>query len=457
MPEELIISISGLRGVVGQNLTAPVATAYGSAFGTFLKRTSSAGGGNLTICLGRDSRTSGPMLAAAVAEGLTNAGIDIIDVGLVTTPTASIMTRHLSCAGGVMITASHNPIEYNGIKLFLANGMTPPADQAAHIRQIFEKKNFALAPEKDHGSTTINTQAYDTHIAKVLKIINAELIASKQYSVVLDSVNGAGGPITKKLLAQLGCQTIAVNDAPTGIFDHAPEPLAENLTVLCEIVKAKKVNIGFAQDPDADRLAIVDENGRYIGEEYTLALAAKYIFSKQSGSAATNLATSRMIDDVAQAVGSTIIRTAVGEANVADAMLKDNCIIGGEGNGGVIDLRVGTTRDSLVAIALVFELMAETGKKLGDLVAEIPSYIMKKEKFAADTAVAAKMIKAARQRFPDARVNTTDGCRLDFADGWILLRTSNTEPVIRVFVEAKDTVAAEKYTHAMAQIRAKAI
>jgi len=455
MADELIISISGMRGIVGQNLTAPIASAYGSAFGTFLKRSAAAEGHRLTVCLGRDSRTSGPMLASAVIKGLNSVGIDIIDVGLVTTPTASIMTTNLKCAGGVMITASHNPIQYNGIKLFLNNGMTPPGEQAAQIREIYTSEDFDLLPSKDCGSVALNKLAYNVHIDKVLRIVDKELIASKKFRVVLDSVNGAGGPITKKLLAELGCETIAINDEPSGIFEHTPEPTAENLTSLCEIVKAKKVDIGFAQDPDADRLVIVDENGKYIGEEYTLALAAKYVLSKQKGDVATNLATSRMIDDIARASDSSVIRTAVGETNVADAMLKNNCIIGGEGNGGVIDLRVGTTRDSLVAIAIVLELMAETGKTITQLVSEIPVYVMRKEKFAADGAVAEKMIETARDRFPEAKVDMTDGCRLDFEDGWISLRTSNTEPIVRVFVEATDKTTADRYMDAMTKIRSR--
>lgn len=452
MADKLIISISGMRGIVGVNLTAPVATAYGAAFGTFLKR-SAEDGTKLTVCLGRDSRTSGLWLASAVTTGLTSVGIDVINVGLVTTPTASIMTTHLKCAGGVMITASHNPIEYNGIKLLLANGMTPPAEQSSQIREIYSRQQFDTLDPKDRGSVTLNKQAYNVHIDKVLQIVDKKLIASKKYRVVLDSVNGAGAPVTKKLLAELGCETIAINDEPSGIFEHTPEPTAENLTKLCEIVKAKKVDIGFAQDPDADRLAIVDENGTFISEEYTLALAAKHAFSKQTGTAATNLATSRMIDDIANSAGGKVIRTAVGEANVADAMLKNNCIIGGEGNGGVIDLRVGTTRDSLVAIAVILELIAETGKTITQLASEIPAYVMKKEKFTADSSVAQKMIEASKACFPDAAVDMTDGCRLDFEDGWISMRTSNTEPIVRVFVEAKDKDTAAQYMDAMAQIR----
>jgi phosphomannomutase len=331
--------------------------------------------------------------------------------------------------------------------------MTPPLKQAAQIKQIYLENELDLVDSKDCGSAGLNMKAYDTHIGRVLGVVDDKLIASKKFKVVLDSVNGAGGPITKKLLAQLGCEAIAINDDPSGIFEHTPEPTAENLTALCDVVKARQVDIGFAQDPDADRLAIVDENGKYIGEEYTLALAAKYVLNKHSGIAAANLATSRMIDDIAQQTDSRVIRTAVGEANVADAMVANNCVIGGEGNGGVIDLRVGKTRDSLLAVALVLELMAETGKKVSELVAEIPSYIMKKDKFPADAEIAKKMFDAAKEKFPDAKIDMTDGCRLDFDDAWLSLRTSNTEPIMRVFVEAADESAANKYMDALDQIR----
>ena len=236
------------------------------------------------------------------------------------------------------------------------------------------------------------------------------------------------------MLAKLGCEVSAINDEPTGLFAHEPEPTAENLRGLCEIVKTKGAEVGFAQDPDADRLAIVDENGNYIGEEYSLALAAQYIFGKRTGRAATNLSTSRMIDDIAERAGGRVIRTAVGEANVAAAMLEHDCIIGGEGNGGVIDLRVGPVRDSLVGIALVLQLMAETGKTVSQLVGEIGGYYMSKD-------------------FADAKLDTTDGCRFDFDDGWLHLRASNTEPVMRVIVEAKDRRTAEKYVDAVLKVR----
>ena len=442
-----------MRGIVGENLTASVAVEYGCAFGTFLKETSAGENEKLSVCIGRDSRPSGEMLKSAVTEGLCKVGADVIDLGVVTTPGVGIMVRELGCSGGVVVTASHNPAQYNGIKLLLGNGIAPPTDAAEQIKQYFLDKRFALVDSANCGQVTSNDQTDATHIARVLGIVDKEVISARKFTVVLDSVNGAGGRVTKKLLAELGCVVSAVNDEPTGLFAHAPEPTAENLIGLCEVVKNKGAEIGFGQDPDADRLAIVDEAGTYIGEEYTLALAAKYIFSKKTGKAATNLSTSRMLDDVAEKAGGQVIRTAVGEANVAAAMLEHNCIIGGEGNGGVIDLRVSPIRDSLVGIALVLQLMAETGKTISRLVSEIGGYYMSKDKFAADKSQAEQILKSAKERFADAKLDTTDGCRFDFDDGWLHLRVSNTEPVMRVIVEAKDRGTAQKYIDVVLNIR----
>jgi len=454
MAEKLIISISGMRGIIGENLTAAIAAEYSCAFGTFLKE-NRVGRQKLSACIGRDSRPSGQMLASAVTAGLCSAGVDVVDLGIVTTPGVGIMARHLGCSGGVIITASHNPIQYNGIKLLLGNGIAPPQRAAEKIKGYFLDRKFAFVDSANCGKVTVNEQTDDIHIAKVLAIVDKKTIAEKKFKVVLDSVNGAGGRVTKKLLSELGCKVFAVNDEPTGLFAHTPEPTAENLRGLCRIVKAKKVDVGFAQDPDADRLAVIDENGFYIGEEYTLALAARYIFSKKKGSAATNLSTSRMIDDVAEKAGGKVFRTPVGEANVAAAMLKHKCIIGGEGNGGVIDLRVGPIRDSLVGIALILELMAETGKTVSELAGEIGGYYMSKDKFAADKSQAERIIDSAKKIFAEAKVNTADGCRFDFDDGWVHLRTSNTEPVMRIIVEAKDKSTAQKYIDAVLDIRKK--
>jgi len=451
--EQLIISVSGMRGIVGENLTASIATDYGCAFGTFLEESCAGRKERLSVCVGRDSRPSGQKLLSAVAEGLCAVGIDVIDLRVVTTPCVGIMLRELGCAGGVVVTASHNPGQYNGIKLLLSNGVAPPSDAAEQIKQYFFDKHFGLVNSSDCGKVTSNEQSDTIHIAKVLAIVDRGEIAAKKFKVVLDSVNGAGGRVTKKMLAELGCEVSAINDEPSGLFAHGPEPTAENLRGLCEIVKTEGAEIGFAQDPDADRLAIVDENGHYIGEEYSLALAAKYIFSKKTGKAATNLSTSRMIDDVAEKAGGQVIRTAVGEANVAAAMLEHDCIIGGEGNGGVIDLRVGLVRDSLVGIALVLQLMAETGKTVSQLVGEIGGYYMSKDKFAADKSQAEQILDLAKKMFTGAKLDITDGCRFDFEDGWLHLRASNTEPVMRVIVEAKDRRTAEKYVDVVLKIR----
>jgi phosphomannomutase len=446
-----------MRGIVGENLTPSIAAEYGCAFGKFLKNRHTDKKGKLSVCIGRDSRSSGQMLKSAVATGLCTVGIDVVDLGLVTTPGVGIMVRELQCNGGVIITASHNPIQYNGIKLLLGNGVAPPAEEAERIRQYFFDKHFALVDSPDYGRVTFNEQTDARHIARVLAIVNKEAIAAKKFKAVLDSVNGAGGRVTKKMLAELGCEVIAINDEPSGIFAHRPEPTARNLTGLCRVVKEKEADIGFAQDPDADRLAIVNEAGTYIGEEYTLALAAKYIFSRKTGKAATNLSTSRMLDDIAEKAGGQVIRTAVGEANVAAAMLKHNCIIGGEGNGGVIDLRVGPIRDSLVGIALVLQLMAETGKTVSQLAGEITGYYMGKDKFAAEQTQAQQILKLAKKAFADAKLDTTDGCRFDFDDGWLHLRASNTEPVMRVIVEAKNQSIARKYIDAVLNIRRRVL
>ncbi|MHC4520831.1 MAG: phosphohexomutase domain-containing protein, partial [Planctomycetota bacterium] len=312
---------------------------------------------------------------------------------------------------------------------------------------------FDFVPSPECGKVTANSETDRIHLEKVLAVVDTQQISLRSYKVVLDSVNGAGAPVAKRLLAALGCEVVAINDEPTGLFGHEPEPTAANLRGLCDRVKSEKADVGFAQDPDADRLALVDEHGVYIGEEYTLALAAKQIYGGGSGVAAANLSTSRMIDDVAKAADGRVVRTPVGEANVAKAMIENDCVIGGEGNGGVIDLRVGPIRDSLVAMALVLQLMAETGRSVSQLVAEIGGYSMHKEKFAVDASQAGQIIDLAKEKYAGAQVNTADGCRFDFEDAWVHLRSSNTEPVMRVIVEATDEAVAHRYLDDVAEIR----
>lgn len=450
MTQELIISISGMRGLIGENLSPEIAAAYGCAFGAFL--TEQKPGKKLSVAIGRDSRPSGQMLFSGVAAGLTASGVNVIDLGICSTPGVGIMLRYLQCDGGVIITASHNPVAYNGIKLLLDNGIAPPRQLAQDIVRRYQQRAFLLVDSLHCGKISCNGQTPRVHTEKILAVVNPGEISKRRYKVVLDSVNGAGGLGGKLLLEKLGCEIIPMNIEPTGLFAHTPEPTAENLVSLCEQVKRHQADIGFAQDPDADRLAIVDEHGRYIGEEYSLALAAKYVFGKQTGTAAANLSTSRMIDDIAAAAGGTVIRTAVGEANVAEAMVKHNCIIGGEGNGGIIDLRIGPIRDSLVGMAMVLQLMAETGKTAGQLADELGGYVMTKTKYPADAKQAQAIIEKARAVFSNARIDTTDGCRFDLSDGWIHIRTSNTEPIMRIIMETRDVAVSNYYSEKLEAI-----
>ncbi len=452
--QDLIISISGLRGIVGENLDASVALRYACSFATFLKN--SKGKKKLKIAVGTDSRPSGDMIKSAVMAGLSSMGAEVIDVGLVTTPTVGIMIRELVCDGGLVITASHNPIEYNGIKLLTSKGIAPPIGMAQKVKELYEGGEFSAVSSVECGRITVDHSGDANHIKKILECVKRNQIAPQRFRVVLDSVNGTGGRPTKRLLSIYGCRITALNDKPTGMFAHNPEPREENLASLCDAVKKLGSDIGFAQDPDADRLAVVDENGRYIGEEYTLALAAKNILAHQKGTVVTNLSTSRMIDDIAREAGCDVIRTPVGEANVAQTMLKVNSPIGGEGNGGVIDLRVGPIRDSLIGIALILQLCAVTGKRVSELVAEIPAYEMNKEKFNADKKQADKILTQAKKAFKKAEINESDGCRFDFEEGWMHLRTSNTEPVIRLISEFKKGADSAKYVEKIRAIIEKA-
>lgn len=455
MSQELIISISGMRGLIGENLFPETASAYGAAFGTLLKQRQSEK--KLCVAVGRDSRPSGTMIFSAVASGLAAVGIDVVDLGICSTPAVGVMLRHLKCDGGIVITASHNPAPYNGIKLLLENGIAPPKEMAEQIIRMYHQKRFSFVDSLNCGRIDTNPEANRIHVNKVISIVDKNAIAAKGFKVVLDSVNGAGGPEGIQLLEALGCEVIPMNSEPTGLFAHAPEPTAENLKTLCQKVAETGTDIGFAQDPDADRLAIVDETGSCIGEEFTLAFAARHVFSQKRGPAAVNLSTSRMIDDIAKQAGCTVIRTPVGEANVANAMVQNNCVIGGEGNGGIIDLRVGSIRDSLVGMALTLALLTKTEKTVSDLAAEVGGYTMYKSKFPADKQTASVIIEKAKSVFVDAAVNTSDGCRFDLPDGWIHLRTSNTEPIMRVIIETKTPEKANEYTEQIEAIQQKVL
>ncbi|NLF31166.1 MAG: phosphoglucosamine mutase [Planctomycetes bacterium] len=444
----LMVSVSGVRGEIGRTLTPEIAAQFGSAFGTML-------GAGATVVVGRDSRPSGPMIRSAVISGLLACGVRAIDLGLVTTPGAALMTGELKADGGVVITASHNPLPWNGIKFLRPTGLGLSVEAAARLKQIWESRDYAYVDPARCGTETTNDSTHATHVGKVLSIVDVKAIARRRFKVVLDSVNGAGGVGTAMLLKKLGCELIPMNAEPTGLFAHTPEPTEANLTDLCAEVARCGAAVGFAQDPDADRLALVDEHGTYIGEEYTLALCAAYVLGGRTGSAAANLSTSRMIDDIAARHGGTVFRTPVGEANVAGRMLEEGCIIGGEGNGGIIDPRVVPVRDSMAGMALVLAYLTATGRTLGELVGDIPRYAMIKAKFPCPADAAPKVAAAARKQYAGrkgAAFNDSDGLRIDLPSGWVHVRASNTEPIMRIIAEAPARDAAEALVEEVRQI-----
>jgi phosphomannomutase len=467
----LILSVSGARGIVGTSMTPSVAAAFAAAFGSFVKATT--GRADPVFCLGRDSRPSGEMLAAAAAAGLASIGGRVIELGVVTTPTAAVMIGHHRAEGGMVITASHNPIIWNGLKCLNADGGAPPKRDVDEIIRRFREREVDYAAVEDLQSSKRDKSSHETHVAKVLAHIDSASIRAGQFKVVLDSVNGAGCAAGRMLLDELGCEVIHLNGEPTGLFSHTPEPIEENLTELAALTRSFRAVCGFAQDPDADRLAIVDENGRYIGEEYTLVLAAKRLLDLRAAAGETgevvlaaNLSTSRMIDDLAGRYENVkVVRTPVGEANVAEAMktpapgrgpgqaygsrtgpTSGGALVGGEGNGGLIFPPVCWVRDSLTAMALVLGLLADDPRKrpLSEIVDEMPRYCMiKRKQPLASPDAAAGILKNVPSTFSGARIDTSDGVRLDFDDGWVHLRPSNTEPIIRLIAEAQTTERAE--------------
>ncbi len=447
MEDRLIVSVSGVRGTIGGTLTPEVACQFGCAFGTMIRRASD-GQRPLRVALGRDTRPSGPMIAHAVTAGLVSCGVNVTDLGVASTPAIALMTRLLKADGGVIITASHNPSQYNGIKTLQPIGTGLWAADATRLKEIWESRQFAYAGVDSLGEEAREGRASGFHVDAVCATADVTGVAARRFKVVLDSINGAGSVEAPMLLSKLGCEVAQINGEPNGRFAHTPEPLEENLQGLCQAVRRHRAHVGFALDPDADRLAVVDETGRYIGEEYTLALAAAFVLSRRKGVIATNLVTSRMVDDIASLAGCRVVRTPTGEANVVQAMLAEGqrCILGGEGNGGVIDPRVGLVRDSLVGMATILQLLAQTGKPLSQVVAGLPAYVMLKTKFPCAAGAVPAMLARAREALaarPGAKLNDADGLRADLEEGWVCVRASNTEPIVRIIAEARTREAAD--------------
>jgi len=443
--DALMIGVSGMRGTIGGTLTPEVVSRMAAAFATYLKQTQKPVNDKyFRVVFGRDSRPSGSWVRDMAAGTLTASGIEVIDLDIVTTPGVAMMVKHLQADAGMIATASHNPIEWNGLKFLNRHSVAPPPEAAGEVRKLYDDRATSYVRVQELIQPKKNSETHALHVKRVLDYVDILGISTKRYKVVLDSVNGAGCVATATLLSKLGCQVVHLNGTPDGQFAHEPEPTAKNLTGLCEEVRRQKANVGFAQDPDADRLAVVDENGNYIGEEYSLALAARLVLSKKPGVAVTNLSTSRMLDDIAAKFGGRVIRTAVGEANVVDAMIKHGSTIGGEGNGGVIDPRIVPGRDSMVGMAYILQLMAATGKTISELVAELPRYEIVKTKFECRREDAERAVEAIKKTFAHEKVDTQDGIRIDWPNSWVHARASNTEPIMRIIAEAPDRATAEK-------------
>lgn len=434
-----------MRGVVGSTLTPSVVTRMASAFAVWLRQgPAPLNGRGYRVVFGRDSRPSGNWVQDAASAALIASGIELIDLDVVTTPGVAMMLKHLGADAGVIATASHNPVEWNGLKFLNRDAVAPPPADAVAIRKLYDENRSSLTSVHELIPPQRNGETHALHVRRVLEHVDTLGISSKRFKVVLDSVNGAGCVATATMLNKLGCQLIHLNGIPNGKFAHEPEPTEKNLTGLADEVRRQKAHVGFAQDPDADRLAIVDEEGTYIGEEYSLALAARLILSKKKGATAvTNLSSSRMLDDIAAKYDGRLIRTPVGEANVIQAMLENGAVIGGEGNGGVIDPRIVPGRDSLVGIAYVLQLMTATGKSISQLVKELPRYEIVKTKFECRREDANRAVEAIKSRFASERIDTKDGIRIDWDDSWVHARPSNTEPIMRIIAEAPTRQAAE--------------
>ena len=429
----LMVSVSGIRGRVGEALTPDVVASYAAAFGAWaLARTPGK-----PIVVGRDSRVSGPMFHRIAIGALQSVGANVIDIGLTTTPTCQLAVEDHHAAGGIMLSASHNPIEWNALKLIGPSGLFLEASQGAEMRAVRER-GIPRATWDKLGAVELDSAAADRHIARILALhhLDVKAIRARKFKVALDCVRGAGSVIVPQLLEQLGCQVTGIHLEPDGRFPHPPEPVPENLGDLERLVMSAGADIGLAVDPDVDRLALVSDAGKAIGEDYTLALASMLVLRHRKGAVVTNLSTSLVVEEAVRRGGSTLTRAPVGEVNVAVRMRELKAVIGGEGNGGVILAEMHLGRDAPVGIALILQLLTETGKSLSALVADLPRYAIVKDKLDRPKASLDSVYAALRRAFSDAEADMQDGLRLAWSDRWLHVRPSGTEPIVRVIAEA---------------------
>ncbi len=437
--DTLMVSVSGVRGIVGKDLTPELVARYAAAFGTLVTN----GERPPAVVLARDARVSGPMYAAAAAAGLVSVGCRVIDAGLIPTPTAQLAVEHHGAGGGLVITASHNPIEWNALKFVGADGLFLDEPTAARL-QALVAGTLARASWDGLGDTTRDDGAVQRHVDRVLALplVDHARIRARRFTVALDCVRGAGGTIMPQLLEALGCTVSAIHAETDGRFPRAPEPIPEHLGDLGALVRRTGADLGIAVDPDVDRLALVDGSGTPIGEDYTLAFAVEAVLRRRAGPVVVNLSTSLVVDDVARAYGVTVARAPVGEANVARAMRRAGAVVGGEGNGGVMLPALHLGRDAPLAAALVLDLLAATGDTVGDRVAARPRYTIVKAKAPRGADLAAAY-GALTTQFPDAAADRQDGLRLAWADRWLHVRPSGTEPIVRFIAEARSRDAAD--------------
>jgi len=444
-----MVGVSGIRGIVGKDLTPENVARYAAAFGVWAMRGKAR---RAAVVLGRDARTSGPMFTHAATAGLVSVGCEVIDIGLTTTPTAQLAVEHHRAAGGIILTASHNPIEWNALKFVGPDGIFLDSESGTRVRSLAGDGALPRAGYGALGAVTVDAAALERHLRAVLRLpaVAATRIRRRRFRVALDTVRGSGGAIMPELLERLGCRVTGINLETDGRFPRPPEPIPEHLKALGALVRRRKADLGIAVDPDVDRLALVDERGRAIGEDYTLAFAVRAVLGGQvvrrSGGprvVVCNLSTSLVVEDAARDCGAETIRAPVGEAHVAREMVARRARIGGEGNGGVMYPALHVGRDAPVAAALVLTLLAREDRTVSELVAAAPRYQIVKAKVERGGDLAAGYA-ALRGRFPDAAADTRDGLRLAWRDRWLHVRPSNTEPIIRLIAEAPTGAAAEQ-------------
>ncbi|WP_289661339.1 phosphoglucosamine mutase [Flavobacterium panacagri] len=445
----LIKSISGIRGTiggkVGDNLTPVDAVKFASAYGTFLKNNIAKD--KLTVVIGRDARISGPMIHNLVVNTLIGLGINVIDLGLSTTPTVEVAVPLEKADGGIILTASHNPKQWNALKLLNAKGEFLSGADGAKILEIAEAEAFDFSDVDSLGEIILNDAYMDIHIDEVLNLplVDIEVVKEAKFKVVVDGVNSSGGIIIPKLLKQMGVEVVELYCEPNGHFPHNPEPLKEHLTDISELVVKEKADFGIVVDPDVDRLAFISEDGEMFGEEYTLVAVADYVLSKTPGNTVSNMSSSRALRDVTKAHNGNYEASAVGEVNVVELMKKNNAVIGGEGNGGIIYPELHYGRDSLVGVALFLTHLANKKMSVAALRASYPEYYMSKNKIELTPQIDVDAILTQMtEKYKNEDISTIDGVKIDFATEWVHLRKSNTEPIIRIYTEAPSQEAADK-------------